>query len=455
MKNDIHIFDKGMAYLPGVNAAVTIASQTRDMLEEPETDPVPLPLPNKYRGMVPWGADNDIPQKIIQESKKSPIVSVGLPFNVSMIYGNGIVYGKYEQQGKQLIFQERKDVKEINEFFENNDISRYMYEQCNDAAWFYNMFPEIAVSRNGNKIVELYHREAAFTRYEEMNHKNGKLENVFYSAKWNDNPADKDIMVIPLLSPHNTVLDLQIRMGIKPGNNGKKIQNPKHYRYIIPINIPTPGRSYYQRPAWYAIFDSGWFDFAVKIPSVKAALISNNMNIKYHVELSDDYFTRIFKSENISDPQKQEERMKKEYTDLNNFLGKSENSGKSVISFVRYDAQGKELRRMKINVLKKEITGGEYIEDSEESSNILSYGLGVHPSLIGANPGKNKNINGTEARELFIIKQAITKPIRDRLLRPFYIIKKYNQWPDDIDFAIPNLVLTTLDQGTGSQKIIS
>ena len=86
---------------------------------------------------------------------------------------------------------------------------------------------------------------------------------------------------------------------------------------------------------------------------------------------------------------------------------------------------------------------------------VVSYAQGVHVSLIGASPGKGKSINGTEARELFIIKQALLKPIRDRLLMPLYIVKAINGWPDDIYFTIPNLELTTLDKGTGSQKVIS
>ena len=111
---------------------------------------------------------------------------------------------------------------------------------------------------------------------------------------------------------------------------------------------------------------------------------------------------------------------------------------------------------MKIHVIEnKSSSGGEYLEDSEEASNIISYAMGVHPSLIGSSPGKNKTINGTEARELFIIKQALLKPVRDRLLRPLRIIARYNDWPKDVDFEIPNMVLTTLDRGTGSEKVIS
>ena len=97
-----------------------------------------------------------------------------------------------------------------------------------------------------------------------------------------------------------------------------------------------------------------------------------------------------------------------------------------------------------INAGKKE--GGDYIEDSEEVSNIISYGMLVHPSLVGASPGKNKAINGTEARELFIMKQALLKPFRDRILRPFYLVKAINKWPADLHFVIPHLELTTLDK---------
>ena len=73
-----------------------------------------------------------------------------------------------------------------------------------------------------------------------------------------------------------------------------------------------------------------------------------------------------------------------------------------------------------LSSISNEFKGGEYIDDLEEVSNILCYGMGQHPSLIGAAPGKNKSINGTEARELFIIKQAMLKPIRDRILLPLF-----------------------------------
>ena len=110
---------------------------------------------------------------------------------------------------------------------------------------------------------------------------------------------------------------------------------------------------------------------------------------------------------------------------------------------------------VKVTPLRYDVPGGELLADLEEVSNILAYGMGVHPSLIGASPGKSKSINGTEARELFIIKQALLKPLRDRLLAPLYLVKAVNGWPDDLHFAVQNLELTTLDAGTGAVRGIS
>jgi hypothetical protein len=117
-----------------------------------------------------------------------------------------------------------------------------------------------------------------------------------------------------------------------------------------------------------------------------------------------------------------------------------------------YSPDGKtEMPAVKIVPIDNPIKGGEYIDDSEEVSNIIAYGMNVHSSTIGSH-GKGGTINGTEARELFIIKQALMRPFRDLLLKPLYLIKAINKWPEDIYFIIPNLQLTTLDKGTGAVK---
>jgi hypothetical protein len=454
-KNDkIIVLDNNTAYLAVTQAAVTFSSS--GMFAEPDAKPILVRVPGgkNYRGAVPWGAENDLPSQITAKVGKSPVLSSGMLFNITLGYGCGIVAGKWSNSEGKDVFTPVLDNAEINTFFEENDIQGYLLEQLTDMNFFYNVFPEIILNREKSpRIVQLSSKEASFSRWEEMSSK-GIIENHFYSAYWNSSTKRADPVPTPVLSPYNPVRDLRVRMGLEKNDKGVLLA-PKDYRFIIPLNFPTPGKSYYQKPYWYSVIESGWYDYAQKIPAFKNALMDNQMTIKYHVELSDDYFDKIFQAEGITRDEEKKARILKEYTDLNAFLTSTKNAGKSVISFVRYTPDGKELRRMKINVIENTFKGGEYIEDSEEASNILSYGIGVHPSLIGSSPGKSKTINGTEARELFIIKQAMLRPLRDRLLMPLYLVKNFNGWDPSISFDIPNMTLTTLDRGTGSEKVIS
>src|SRR6056297_1690351 len=133
--------------------------------------------------------------------------------------------------------------------------------------------------------------------------------------------------------------------------------------------------------------------------------MTNGMVIKYLVELHKDYFTKLFESEKITDPKKKAERKKEEVENIKNFLSGIDNQNKSWFSSYYIDPNGKEQKMVRIERVGEEKEGGDYIEDVEEATNIISYSQGVHVSLIGASPGKSKNINGTEARELFTMKQ--------------------------------------------------
>jgi hypothetical protein len=453
----IIIGDGSMAYMPGIKVLVSIES-SKNLFADPERLPQKITKNNKeYPGPVHWGEDNALPLQLIEKVYKNPVTTAGLLFNVQLGYGDGVQAGRFDIQNGKRVFTPVDDDMEVNEFFENNDISAYLLEQLTDITFFYNVFPEIILNKAG-KVASLKSKEAAFSRWGEMDIKTGLIEYHYYSAKWAKSQSPDDIDITPVLNANNPLRHLRILLGQEADDDGKKenlMEKTGQYRYIIPLSFPTPGRSYYQKPYYSSIFDSGWFDYSCKIPEFKNALLDNQQTIKYHVQLAADYFSEIFKTEAIVDPEKKGARIKKEYEDINKFLTGLKNTGKSIISYVKQTPDGKEMPRMKITAIDNNFKGGEYLDDSEEASNIMSYAMGVHPSLIGSSPGKAKTINGTEARELFIIKQSLMKPIRDRILRPLYIIKAINGWDPTLKFVIPNIELTTLDKNTGSTKVIS
>lgn len=67
---------------------------------------------------------------------------------------------------------------------------------------------------------------------------------------------------------------------------------------------------------------------------------------------------------------------------MNDFLAGEENAGKGFISHFRYDRiKGFEDKDIIITPLESFFKGGEYIEDSEEVSNMMCYGMGYTPAL--------------------------------------------------------------------------
>jgi hypothetical protein len=242
-------------------------------------------------------------------------------------------------------------------------------------------------------------------------------------------------------------------MGIKENTNGK-IDKAKEKRWIYPIHFSSPARKYYPSPAWHSIIKSGWLDFANDIPIFKKTLMTNNINVKYHIEISNEYFPRIFGEEGITDKEAMETRIKKEYEDLQEFLTGSENTGKPIISYYRITPDGKEMiSDIKIHVIDNKV-GGEYNEDSQEASAMTYTAFRVHPNVISVIPSKtNSNLSGSDKRELLRIQQTFTRRVRNEWYSLLNLIKTINKWPDNLVFSISDIILTTLDQGKETEEI--
>lgn len=454
--------DGSVAYLPGVKAAVLTETNTAALVSEPDSSPVQVDIAGLKNApdVVPWGSDNDLPAQIVKKAYKVPQMTSNLLFNIVASYGDGIkpVKVQYNEKGEKVILPYSGN-NDVDRFFEENDLDGYLLEQLTDMHWFFNVFPEITFNKDSGskrRIVRLQNKEAVFSRWSKMNPETFRVEYHYYFAHWGNRRPDNNeykAFATPVLDANAPLQHLRELMK----DDDPKKWNERKNRFIIPVTFPSPGRSYYSKPYWFSIIESGWYDFAVKIPEFKKAIMNNQISVRYIVSLAPNYFQEIFKREKITSEDEQLKRIKKEYADIRKFLKNSENVGGSIITFQKNDPAGAPYPMIKIEAIvpgRKE--GGEYIEDSEEVSNIISYGMLVHPSLVGASPGKNKNISGTEARELFILKQAMFKPFRDRILRPLYLIKAVNNWPKDLHFVIPNIELVTLDKDkTGSVTKVS
>ena len=107
---------------------------------------------------------------------------------------------------------------------------------------------------------------------------------------------------------------------------------------------------------------------------------------------------------------------------------------------------------IEIETIKNDISGGEYLTDYETGANIISYAMDVHPSLIGATPGRNSNsLSGSNIREIFIMKQSLSKPLAYLALQWWPVVREVNGWDKDLEIVMRDSLFTTLDQSKSGE----
>lgn len=450
MENDVTTTSSGImqiddiAYMPEAKAIFMMDEDT-DAFEEPLST---IQIGN-YR-IVPRGDTNNQPEVVLKKIKHVEVVAQNLNFKIATCYAQGVKPMIRIKDGDKFRLEECEDEK-VNNFFEDNDIKGYFQEQCSDVQTFQDIFPEIVLTKDLKSIYSLRSKESTFSRWGVCDSNTGQIVKHFYSAGWHDGTANEsNTVVTDVLNRYNPYQDLVNRI------QNRKVSVP---RFILQCSPQQPGKLYYQTPAYWAIFRSGWYDVARMIPAFKKALIKNGLSVRYIFYVSKKYWENIFREEKIdtNDIEKVKARKTEELERFRNFLSNAENSGKGLMAVKEMIAAGSsavEEKYITVESIKVDIKGGEFLEDASEVHSILSYGMGVQSSLVASSFGKSSsNISGTDKRELFMINSALMQPTRDKLLRPFYLIKRFNNWPANLVFVVPDYDFTSLDNNKSGKEL--
>lgn len=399
---------------------------------------------DKYT-VAPWGADNTLPQHVLGKMDQVEIVGSNANFNWQVAFGLGPKLVKLVRDvnnNRVVDYWELDEGKEFD-WFEQNDIPLFMMETLTDLSYFANAFPIMVFDKDFKKIQGVRHREATFSRWG-VNAKTGEIEKMLYSSKWGTYSVD-DITAYNVIDEYNAIADLKFY----------KYQKEKAVCY--PVYMPSPGRPYYSYPSWYSIFRSGWFDQIASIPSLKKAIIKHQLGVKYIIYISPRFFEEQEKQSGIAenDNKGRKELREKLVAQINETLAGEENAGKTIVAMKEMIPTGNgasEEKMISIETIKSDISS-EYLDDYETGANVISYAMGVHPSLVGAVPGKNSNsLSGSNIREIFLMKQALTFPMIDRAMRIFSVVRKFNGWDKDVRVVVPEYIFTTLDQNKSGKQ---
>lgn len=419
--------------LPGFKAAAYFKTDSAAVFrEEPQLCPVPVSDKLSY---MPWGADNQLPYDIIDLIEKDETLSTCQLFNAEVCFGAGLQYVCEDQTAQSTRNR-------IEDFCMANDMASYFLGVCQDFKHFGFTVSVILLNKEGTRIVRLLRKEACYCRFSPAE-PDGRITKVLYANWRNQNPSVDKVEIIELLDPYSPILDLERRMK----------QKTSVRKFAVLSRIPTVDSTYYPIPHYAALFRGKWYNIKQFIGVAKEAKLKNTAPIKYHIEISKNYWESIFRSEGITDRRLQQERIVKEKQNILDFLTGAENSGKAWFSTFYVTPDGKEQHEVRVTKVDSAKEGGDWETDIQEAINMICFTLRVHSNLVGSVPGKaQSNNSGSDKRELFTIAQALQKPYRDILFGVHRLIIRFNKW-EGVHPECPFIQLSTLDEHTDAKTV--
>ena len=393
--------------------------------------------------IIYWGDGNDFPQQVIEDVDKNPELGNLLDKQATLLYSSGLMWGKLVgfDKGEEVIEPLSPELnKEIMLWCKRTNINRYLLDASRDLYYFANVFPEIILSRDKSQIAQICTQAAEDCRWSIQNKTTGLVEYCYVSANWpvasiNDSFTKK----IPVIDPYYSAADYL------------KENNSSSYNYIYPLNYSSPGKRFYQLATWNSIRESGWLDVALLIPKFKKALLENQSTIKYHLKVSDKYWSLKFGDEfETKSKDKKAEIIKDEIERIQKLVTGAEKTGVNFWSVFYSDLpQLKDLDLIKIEAIDDKIKTGQYLEEGKDASTYTMSAVGLHPALVGTTPNNGLGGAGSNIREAYNLNILTNKPRQDLVLEPLnLLVTEYNGWGVDTVFRFKNQFMTTLDTGT-------
>lgn len=400
-----------VAYSQRSGIVATVAPKTPAVMPS-AAKPSPL---NAGTGKVAlWGANNDFPQQVYEEGKANSLICGTIEEKAALLVGRRLQYGRYEK-GKFV----ELDLPEVDDFLKKAKVRKYLNESAIDLYWFANFFPELILSKDRKQVVCISRKPAMHTRLEKQQ-ADGFVHHVYLNADWQGaSELSKQTLRIPTL---DTRLDAV-----------EWLKSASGYKYVFPLSFPKIGEHYYATATWDSVRKSGWLELAAQIPHLKKKLLENQMVVKYHVQIAEEWLTSKYKDWKDIKEDERNHRVQQLLDDFDKKMTGTNAVGNSLISTFRL-LNGKEYSGWKIEPIKgADNLDGIYQEDGKTANEHILFALGMPSSLKDA-PGKNSMGagSGSNIREIINVYLSKIKTHEDLLLEPIQFMHDYNGLPKGI-----------------------
>lgn len=408
--------------------------------------------PESFEGIkiYPWGEGNTFPSDAEEIIRKSTVLNSGLKYKLQSILGQGIFPAKvngYKDDGQEML--EVIQDADLQKLLRSRMIRRYLHLSLRDILKFASAFPEFIFTEDGKKISGINIINAKHCRWVEM--VNGVIKYLVVYGDWiNGVPTKgkkyKKIRVLDIFDPLADLKELQ--------TSGKL----KGQTVIYPLRDAFSNNDYYPLPDWYTAKEAGWIDISQKIPSFLKKIYENQISWKWHVKIPYSYWDKRYPATEYKDSKKRAELIQTEMDKIEDTLTGEENAAKALFTHFSVNHQGKPEEQWIIEPLdNKYKSEHQLIESAVADSNIL-FSINVNPTIMGAGlPGAGPyagKTGGSDIRESFLVNVALAWLDRQTVLDPIECMLEFNG-TQDCEIRFRNTILTTLDSGGGTKKVVS
>lgn len=396
----------------------------------------------------PWESSNNFPQQADLLIQKTGVLNTGLRTLRNVILGQGIFPCKvtgYDNDGNEILAI--IDDIQVRDFCASRVVRRYLEEATRDYLKFGIAFPELIPNEKGDRIVGINTVNAYYCRLTEAN-SSGEIDYCIVSGDWPDTVQDSNYKAIPVLSKYDPLDDLNRRRLARSLGNSSLI-----YR----IADSWSNRDYYPYPIWWSAKLAGWVDIAHLVPQFIKRMYENAMAIKWHVKIPYAFWDRMFPKENYKTEDERKTAINEYQDTIETNLCSADKAGKALFTGFEIGPGGKAEEQWVIEELTMDMTALEKLTTSAAANSEIMFTLMINPNLLGAGmPGGTYagNQGGSNIREAFLVNIANAWVDRQNLLDPIECYLRFNG-VKDVELRFRNTILTTLDTGAGTKKIVS
>lgn len=401
-------------------------------------------------GFVNHGNGNDVPEEWAKAIENNTVLTGGLRLLTRLLYGGGIVVGKFAVENNKRDFQ-YVDAPEFYKWAKRTQLSRQYFTQLYDIQHFAYSVVLLTLSADGKTITRA---TTEFTRAKWCRFKTIGKTNV-----------PTDCVVTPDMGKFKYRSGNSVTYPVCPIYGGAEWirENLKGGESCVVIvkNVDT-GRQYYPLPPFVSAINSNWVSIAGDVAVFNKAILDNGVNIKYHLEFHPDFWPAKFGEEiwRSLTPEQKKAKADTFIEEMKGFLTGAKNADAVIASAmknVEFDVTKAPYSLLKITLIEGKIASGKdgaYLNVGRESSQHTIMAMELDPSLVGVLPGDSGMGagSGSNNRVAFNQRVLLAKPEQDMYSEWLNIVAEYNKWPAEWEFTTEQGLITTLDAGAETAK---